>query len=371
MSDQELAQIPADKSGGFGLVAIQKLDPELKQALKDTVAKDTTDTELAYFLTVAKAQELNPWMKEVWCIKMGGRLVIMTSSDGYLKIAKRDPQFDSIQAAEVREGDHFMFDAVGGNVEHRISTVRGEIIGAYAIITRTDGKKFAKYVSLSEYVGQSEPWRKYKSAMIQKAAKTALCKEWANITGIMAEEMMPTDAIEVDTSPAAQATSASLKDELLAKIEACKTIGEFDALKATMPPVIGKLFDAEKREVYAAANAKKAELLKLDVKPKDEKPEVVDAEMVAKQVPAIEADEADDIESEEAGEEVVVAPKATVDQAKKMLRECDTLESLDECWNNVIPTLGLDEAQMQAVEKTYKMRIPLITRTAPQKEKAA
>src|SRR4051794_11055330 len=58
-----------DKQLGQRFISIQELPEEQKQVLKSTVAKETTDTELAYFLNVAFSQELDPFRKEVWCIK--------------------------------------------------------------------------------------------------------------------------------------------------------------------------------------------------------------------------------------------------------------------------------------------------------------
>src|SRR3954452_24525591 len=127
MSDTSItpAATAIDKQLGFRFVSIDELPAEQKQVLKDTVAKGTTDTELTYFLNVAFSQELDPFRKEVWCIKMGSQITIQTSRDGFLKVAKRDPTFDYIQSAEVREGDEFRMDPITGQVEHRLTAKRG------------------------------------------------------------------------------------------------------------------------------------------------------------------------------------------------------------------------------------------------------
>ncbi len=386
MSDSKtLAQASkVDAVLGFRTVDISQLTDEQKKVLKDTVAKDATDTELTHFLNVSLAQDLNPFMKEVWFIKMGGRPVIMTSSDGYLKIAKRDPQFDSIQSAEVREGDHFRFDAISGEIEHRIEVKRGEIVGAYAIITRKDGKKFAKYVSISEYRGATDPWKKYTSAMIQKAAKSALCKEWANITGVMAEEIMPTDAIDIGTSPAGQEASATLKEDLLTKIESCKTLDEFNELKATMPPIIGKLFQPEKDEVFAAATKKRAELVKLDVPAT----QVKDAEIVDDKKPeegasdedATEADEPEGEAQETSDEGEAEGPENNATGADVLghviatLKSMNTTKELIDYWMFKVKNAELTDDERAQAEEVYERRKALFSSnsaTAPKKRKAA
>src|SRR5215210_7972387 len=107
MSDTALTTKPDTMSRmlGFRFVSIKELSEEEKQVLKNSVAKGTTDDELSYFLNVAFAQELNPCQKEVWCIKRAKKnaqgqydyqsadLIIMTSRDGFLKLAKRDATF--------------------------------------------------------------------------------------------------------------------------------------------------------------------------------------------------------------------------------------------------------------------------------------
>lgn len=285
MSDLALRKNdPISRQLGFSFVSVTELSDEQKRVLKDTVAKNTTDTELAYFLNVALAQELDPFRKEVWCIKYGTNLMIQTSRDGLLKVAKRDPQFDRIQSAEVRDGDFFAMDPINGKIEHRLNTKRGDILGAYAIITRRDGAKLAKYVTFSEYVDHSSSiWKDYPSAMICKCAESVLCKQFANVTGIMAEEMIRKDGSVIDSSPTTQDEQSSLKEELLTAIGLCKTIEEFHELRESLAGKVGRLFETEREEVYAAAREKKALLVATTVEKQPEEPVVVDAEIVEPQ----------------------------------------------------------------------------------------
>ncbi|WP_158264845.1 RecT family recombinase [Blastopirellula marina] len=263
MTEQKLpAPSALDQALGFRTVSIAELNDEQKKVLKETVAKDASDTELAYFLNVSLAHNLNPFNKEVWFIKYGGKVTIQTGRDGFLQIAKRDPTFDRITSAEVRAKDHFVFDPVSGDIEHRINAAndRGDIIGAYAIITRKDGVKIAKYVTWSEYNGTSEIWKKNKSAMICKCAESILCKQFANVTGIQSSEAMPTEGMAVDNSPEAAEASADLKQHLIDQIEACNTIEEVDAFAQTAAVKAGQLFSGEADEVKAAAAKKRQEL---------------------------------------------------------------------------------------------------------------
>src|SRR3954463_4685989 len=121
MSDTAITQLdPLSKPMGFKFVSLGELSDEQKQVLKDTVAQGTTDTQLTYFLNVALSQDLDPFRKEVWCILYNNKLTVQTGRDGFLKVAKRDPTFDRIQSAEVREGDTFTMDPISGQIEHRL-----------------------------------------------------------------------------------------------------------------------------------------------------------------------------------------------------------------------------------------------------------
>ncbi len=57
--------------------------------IKATVAKDTTDNELALFLYAAKKSGLDPLAKQIHCVKRSGKASFQVSIDGYRLIADR------------------------------------------------------------------------------------------------------------------------------------------------------------------------------------------------------------------------------------------------------------------------------------------
>ena len=63
------------------------------EIIRRTVAVDASPAELNMFLHLAAKYDLDPLAREIWFIKTGRRNVIMTSRDGYLKIAHTSPQF--------------------------------------------------------------------------------------------------------------------------------------------------------------------------------------------------------------------------------------------------------------------------------------
>lgn len=178
---------------------------EQKATMLATVAKGCTQEEFALLLQLAQNYNLDPFAKEIWAIKLkaGEAALIMTSRDGYLRIAQRDPSYQGLASAVVRKGDHFAFDAAKGTVEHSFGAERGEIIGAWAIAHHRMRLPQVAFVDFKEYRGTSPVWAKYPSAMIQKVAEVFVLKRQFGINGLVTREEMDAGAIDVEVIQAA------------------------------------------------------------------------------------------------------------------------------------------------------------------------
>ena len=170
----------------------EKWDKQQIETIKKTVAVNATDEELNMFLSLCATYSLDPFAKEIWCIKMGGKAIITTSRDGYLKIANRDPNYEGMTSDVVRAGDKFMKQ--GGEINHAYSANRGQIIGAYALVYRTDRKVPAYFFApFDEYCKKDNAtWRQYPSAMIIKVAESMALKRAFSISGLVTEEEIGT-----------------------------------------------------------------------------------------------------------------------------------------------------------------------------------
>jgi|GEM_PF-6581217 len=155
--------------------------------IKNTVARGADDNELAMFLHICKTYGLDPFLKEIfYSPEMKS---IMTSRDGYLKIAQRDPEFRGIKSAVVHENDLFTMNVAENLVEHSFgSNDRGEIMGAWAIVEREGKEPVLQYAPFSEYKKNSSTWRTYPSAMISKCAEALALKRQFGISGLMTQE---------------------------------------------------------------------------------------------------------------------------------------------------------------------------------------
>jgi len=68
----------------------QELDLDL---LKRTVAKGTTDAEFDLFAQVCRRTGLDPFARQIYCIKRGGQMGIQVSIDGFRLIAERSGKY--------------------------------------------------------------------------------------------------------------------------------------------------------------------------------------------------------------------------------------------------------------------------------------
>lgn len=172
------------------IAAATGLTQEEVAIVKATVAKNTTDTELSYFLMVSRSYGLSPFKKEVWCIKNNqGQLLVFAGRDGHLSAAQKDQRWNGISSSEVRENDNFEMDIPNGKVSHTYGMKdRGAIIGAYAIC-RPKGCDIAtiEWVTMEAYDKKSNTWKSDPAAMIKKVAETHALKKAYGLSGLASE----------------------------------------------------------------------------------------------------------------------------------------------------------------------------------------
>lgn len=121
------------------------------------------------------------------------KVSIITTRDGYLKIAQSHPDFQGIISFTVCEGDQFEIDAANYKIKHVFGAKRGKIIGAWARVDRKGYKPFIAYVPFDEYNQNTTTWQKYPSAMIQKVAEAFALKRAFNISGLVTREELGMD----------------------------------------------------------------------------------------------------------------------------------------------------------------------------------
>lgn len=221
MPEKQLSEVRSQVAAAPGLT------PAQIELVKRTVAKGATDDELQMFLHLANKYSLDPFAKEIWFIKRVKKVqskdgkwdyprlangdidyseadapTMMTSRDGYLKIAQSHADYEGLISFPVREGDIFEIDAINYTVSHKFGAKRGKIIGAWARCDRAGYKPQITFVDFEEYNDdKSTTWKKYPSAMIQKVAETFVLKRQFSVSGLVSQEEM-NSAFSVDNTAA-------------------------------------------------------------------------------------------------------------------------------------------------------------------------
>lgn len=168
----------------------------LLSLIKSTAAKDATDDELRLLLYLSKEYGLDPLKKEIYLIKYGGKCTFLTSRDGYLKIANRDPNFDGLESDVVYVGDKITKRADGSLLieygENHL--VKSKLHGAFCTVFRKDRSMHtAVYVPFMDYYKKGQMWDQYSNAMILKVAESMALKRAFALSGLVSEEEIKKD----------------------------------------------------------------------------------------------------------------------------------------------------------------------------------
>jgi phage recombination protein Bet len=149
---------------------------EMLATLRNTVAPGLTDPEFMLFAEMCRATGLNPATKEIWAIKAGGRLQLMTGINGFLKIANSHPQFDGMEVT-------FEWDDK-------------QLVSATAKVYRKD-RRFPSIATayMAEYGKTTPIWKQMPSIMLSKCAKSLAIREaFINeLGGLYTQEEMPSE----------------------------------------------------------------------------------------------------------------------------------------------------------------------------------
>jgi phage recombination protein Bet len=149
---------------------------EMLNTLRNTVAPGLTDPEFVLFAEMCRATGLNPATKEIWAIKAGGRLQLMTGINGFLKIANSHPQFDGMEVTFEWEDK--------------------QLVSATAKVYRKD-RRFPSIATayMAEYGKKTPIWATMPSIMLSKCAKSLAIREaFINeLGGLYTQEEMPSE----------------------------------------------------------------------------------------------------------------------------------------------------------------------------------
>ncbi len=165
--------------------------PEDIAIIKATVAKGFLDTELSYFLNVAKVYKLNPFTKQIWAYKDNkGNIIVFAGRDGFLAKAQQDSHWSGIASDIIREGEEYKIDIAQGIITHsKDITSKNRIIGAWAKC-QPKGCIIAtiEWADFDTYNKGFNVWKSDPAAMIKKVAESHCLSKAYGISGLAIEE---------------------------------------------------------------------------------------------------------------------------------------------------------------------------------------
>lgn len=255
--------------------------------VKKTICpKGITDDELAVFLLQCKRTELDPLIKEAFCIPRRQNIApkgqpenwitkneFQPAEAGMAARADRFPDYRGIKCAAVYENDVFEIDSEAGTVVHKFSPNkdRGRLKGAWARCFRADRHTPVEWCPLSEFMQQTSMWGKAETMIVKCARAAAWRRAYPNtFGGLYIEEEYARD--EVDVTPAGpsggngtttaqpgQTRSQAVTEKAKAAAEAAKggAAAASPATSSTSKPPGQQTIDAPKSSPPKAAAAKK------------------------------------------------------------------------------------------------------------------
>ncbi len=141
-----------------------------------------TMPEFKFFTELCKARKLNPFLKEVYCIKYSAKspAQIVVGKDVVLKRAILHPQYDGKETGViVKQEDGTILERQGCFVEET-----EKLVGGWAKVYRKD-RKYPEYMSVSfKEVAQTKGdgglnknWKSKGATMVEKVAKVRALRE--------------------------------------------------------------------------------------------------------------------------------------------------------------------------------------------------
>lgn len=197
---------------------------EMLNTLRNTVAPGLTDPEFLLFSEIVKSTGLNPVTKEVWAIKAGGRLQLMTGINGFLRIANSHPMFDGMEV-------EFEWD-------------NKQLVSATAKVYRKD-RRFPAVATayMNEYGKPSPVWKTMPSVMLSKCAKSLAIREAfvQELGGLYTQEEMPPEFAPPRATTIPQ--EALIVSEKTGKVIGTKVEAKVEPVEAIVDVETGEVFD--------------------------------------------------------------------------------------------------------------------------------
>jgi phage recombination protein Bet len=229
--------------------------PEQTQLIATTIAPGCSSDELRLFAYACQRTGLDPFSKQIYAIKRGGKMTIQAGIDGLRAIAERTGELD---------GSHTEWCGDDGQWSDVWLSAKPPAAAKTTIWRKGSSHPFTGVARFADYNAGQGLWSKMPAAMIAKCSEAlALRKAFpANLSGVYSTDEMEQQAIEPVTVAAvpAPAGDAKLFSAGKAAIAKAKTMDDLAKVTARMEARKGDLSDEQNEQLMQLALSREAEL---------------------------------------------------------------------------------------------------------------
>ena len=205
--------------------------PEQTQLISTTIAPGCSNDELRLFAYACQRTGLDPFSKQIYAIKRGGKMTIQAGIDGLRSIAERTGQLD---------GSETLWCGDDGQWQDVWLSSKPPAAAKTIIYRKGASHPFVGVARFADYNGGQGLWSKMPAVMIAKCSEAlALRKAFpADLSGVystdemqQAEEIEPVTVTATTTRnlPAAKATAFDAGQKAIAKaasMDELKSLGD-------------------------------------------------------------------------------------------------------------------------------------------------
>ena len=228
--------------------------PEQTQLISTTIAPGCSNDELRLFAYACQRTGLDPFSKQIYAIKRGGKMTIQAGIDGLRAIAERTGQLDGSETYWCGEDGVWTDVWLGSKPPAAAKTI---------IHRKGSQHPFTGVARFADYNAGQGLWSKMGAAMIAKCSEAlALRKAFpADMSGVYSTDEMHQAEIEPVTVTAAPAKGdAKLFQAGKAAIAKADTLEKLADVTKRMEARKGDLSDEQHNTLLELALAKESEL---------------------------------------------------------------------------------------------------------------
>jgi phage recombination protein Bet len=230
--------------------------PEQTQLIATTIAPGCSSDELRLFAYACQRTGLDPFSKQIYAIKRGGKMTIQAGIDGLRAIAERTGELD---------GSHTEWCGDDGQWSDVWISAKPPAAAKTTIWRKGSSHPFTGVARFADYNAGQGLWSKMPAAMIAKCSEAlALRKAFpANLSGVYSTDEMEQAEVQpvtVTAAPALPAGDTKLFAAGKAAIAKAKTMDDLAKVTARMEARKGDLSDEQNEQLMQLALSREAEL---------------------------------------------------------------------------------------------------------------